>query len=212
MQYDPVTGLYYGRARWYSTSLGRWISQDPAGYVNGANAYQFVIGDPVGMSDPFGLACCDAERAAMDAARAAETYWTKELVAADSGYNKALLVEGQDQYLVNKDAALADAALATYSLSLLNLAVAKYEDIKHGDNPPYRQELKAAQEQTATDCQDYERAAGEEQNAEGMLSKAKGNLAYWKATVQEDGAALHNAQDAFVAAKQAYDKCRSSGS
>jgi RHS repeat-associated protein len=54
MQYDPITGLYYGRARWYSTSLGRWISQDPAGYVNGANAYQFVVGDPIGWVDPSG--------------------------------------------------------------------------------------------------------------------------------------------------------------
>jgi hypothetical protein len=148
----------------------------------------------------------------MDAARAAETYWTKELVAADSGYNKALLVEGQDQYLVNKDAALADAALATYSLSLLNLAVAKYEDIKHGDNPPYRQELKAAQEQTATDWLAYETATTTEQNAEGMLSKAEGNLAYWKAAVQQDGNFLHKAQSAFEAAKEAYNKCMSSGS
>ena len=54
MQYDPMTRLYYGRARWYSPSLGRWISQDPAGYVNGANAYQFVVGDPIGWVDPSG--------------------------------------------------------------------------------------------------------------------------------------------------------------
>ena len=55
MQFDPITGLYYGRARWYSPSLGRWISQDPAGYVNGANAYQFVGGGPVTAVDPVGL-------------------------------------------------------------------------------------------------------------------------------------------------------------
>ncbi len=56
MQYDPITDLYYGRARWYSTSLGRWISQDPAGYVNGANAYQFVMSDPIGRVDATGRA------------------------------------------------------------------------------------------------------------------------------------------------------------
>ncbi len=52
---DPVTGLYYERARWYSPSLGTWISQDPLQYINGANTYQFVGGDPVGRVDPWGL-------------------------------------------------------------------------------------------------------------------------------------------------------------
>ncbi len=55
MQYDPITGLYYGRARWYSPSLGRWISQDPAGYVNGANEYQMEMGGPAGGTDALGL-------------------------------------------------------------------------------------------------------------------------------------------------------------
>ena len=54
MLYDPITGLYYGRARWYSASLGRWTSQDPAGYVDGANTYQFEVSDPVGGVDPPG--------------------------------------------------------------------------------------------------------------------------------------------------------------
>ena len=54
MQYDPITGLYYGRARWYSPSLGRWISQDQVGYVNGANAYQMEMGGPVDRLDPQG--------------------------------------------------------------------------------------------------------------------------------------------------------------
>ena len=55
MALDPVTGLYYERARWYSASLGTWISQDPAGYVNGADTYQFVGDGPVGRVDPEGM-------------------------------------------------------------------------------------------------------------------------------------------------------------
>ncbi len=55
MPLDPVTGLYYERARWYSPSLGTWISQDPAGYINGADTYQFVGDGPVGRVDPWGL-------------------------------------------------------------------------------------------------------------------------------------------------------------
>ena len=54
MALDPVTGLYYERARWYSASLGTWISQDPAGYINGADTYQFVGSDPVRSVDPWG--------------------------------------------------------------------------------------------------------------------------------------------------------------
>ena len=54
MSAGPVAGLYYERARWYSPSLGTWISQDPAGYINGANTYQFVMGNPVGSVDPGG--------------------------------------------------------------------------------------------------------------------------------------------------------------
>ncbi len=43
------------RNRNYSPSLGRWINQDPVGYVNGANTYQFVMSNPVGNVDPWGL-------------------------------------------------------------------------------------------------------------------------------------------------------------
>ncbi len=56
MANDPVTGLYYERARWYSASLGTWISQDPLQYINGADTYQFVESGPVGSVDASGLA------------------------------------------------------------------------------------------------------------------------------------------------------------
>ncbi len=32
----PVSGVYYGRGRNYSSSLGTWISQGPAGYPGAA--------------------------------------------------------------------------------------------------------------------------------------------------------------------------------
>ena len=43
------------RNRNYSPSLGRWINQDPAGYINGANTYQFVESNPANAVDPWGL-------------------------------------------------------------------------------------------------------------------------------------------------------------
>ena len=55
MTLDAVTGLYYERNRDYSPTLGRWMEQDPAQFINGANTYQFVNSSPVGMVDPEGL-------------------------------------------------------------------------------------------------------------------------------------------------------------
>ena len=56
MTLDAVTGLYYQRERDYSPSLGRWMEQDPAQFINGANTYQFVDSSPVGKVDAEGLA------------------------------------------------------------------------------------------------------------------------------------------------------------
>ncbi|MGC8559284.1 MAG: RHS repeat-associated core domain-containing protein [Phycisphaerae bacterium] len=55
MTLDAVTGLCYDRARDYLPSLGRWIEQDPAQFINGANTYQFVDSSPVGNVDASGL-------------------------------------------------------------------------------------------------------------------------------------------------------------
>ncbi len=48
---DPITGLYDFRNRDYSPTLGNWIEQDPAGYVNGGNRYEFAASRPAGMVD-----------------------------------------------------------------------------------------------------------------------------------------------------------------
>jgi RHS repeat-associated protein len=45
------SGLYYYRARYYSPTLQRFISEDPAG---GTNLYAYAGNDPVNMSDPQG--------------------------------------------------------------------------------------------------------------------------------------------------------------
>ncbi|MFM0110115.1 RHS repeat-associated core domain-containing protein [Paraburkholderia nemoris] len=49
------TGLYYYRNRYYSPSIGRFISEDPLGWASGqANAYAYVNGNPVQFTDPTG--------------------------------------------------------------------------------------------------------------------------------------------------------------
>ncbi len=49
------TGLYYYRARYYSTSLKRFVSEDPMGFAAGLNSYAYVDDDPVSFVDPQGL-------------------------------------------------------------------------------------------------------------------------------------------------------------
>jgi len=53
---DPVTGLYYYRARYYSSVLGRFLQTDPIGYTADLNLYTYVGNDPVDMTDPYGEA------------------------------------------------------------------------------------------------------------------------------------------------------------
>ena len=50
------TGLYYFRSRYYSPSLGRFISEDPMGIGAGqTNSYAYVNDDPADFTDAFGL-------------------------------------------------------------------------------------------------------------------------------------------------------------
>ena len=50
------TGLHYYRARYFSPSSQRFISEDPIGVAGGdENLYAYVINDPVNSTDPNGL-------------------------------------------------------------------------------------------------------------------------------------------------------------
>jgi RHS repeat-associated protein len=54
-EWDPESGLYYYRARYYDSKVGRFISQDPIGFRAGLNFYAYVGSSPVNYSDPLGL-------------------------------------------------------------------------------------------------------------------------------------------------------------
>ena len=47
-------GLYYFRARYYSTAQQRFISSDPIGLTGGENLYSYVQNDPLAANDPRG--------------------------------------------------------------------------------------------------------------------------------------------------------------
>ena len=55
-EYDPESGLYYYRARYYDASTGRFISKDPIGFEGGdTNLYAYAGNNPVNFVDPTGL-------------------------------------------------------------------------------------------------------------------------------------------------------------
>jgi RHS repeat-associated protein len=52
-----TTGLYYYRARYYSPTLQRFISEDPRGFAGGdLNLYAYALNNPTTFTDPLGLA------------------------------------------------------------------------------------------------------------------------------------------------------------
>jgi RHS repeat-associated protein len=52
---DPESGLVYMRNRYYDPEVGRFVTADPLGYVDGPSNHAFVGNDPANSSDPLGL-------------------------------------------------------------------------------------------------------------------------------------------------------------
>ena len=52
---DEESGLIYFGWRYYDPEMGRWISQDPLGYAEGANLYAYCHNNPLNVFDRFGL-------------------------------------------------------------------------------------------------------------------------------------------------------------
>ncbi len=55
LRYDGNSGNYNARNRDLRSSLGAWTQQDPAGYIDGKNLYQFVESNSLTHLDPLGL-------------------------------------------------------------------------------------------------------------------------------------------------------------
>lgn len=92
-EYGSETGLYYYRARYYDSNVGRFISEDPIKFAARVNFYDYVGNNPTGCTDADGMAFKDCLRALKDLARA--TYeLNKDLRNArcpiDPGHQKEL--------------------------------------------------------------------------------------------------------------------------
>jgi RHS repeat-associated protein len=52
---DIETGLYLCTFRYYEPREGRWLNEDPIGYVGGVNLYGYCQANPANGADPRGL-------------------------------------------------------------------------------------------------------------------------------------------------------------
>jgi RHS repeat-associated protein len=56
MDYDPETGLYFYRARYYDSKAGRFLQRDPIGFAGqDINLFVYAGNNPVNRKDPNGL-------------------------------------------------------------------------------------------------------------------------------------------------------------
>ena len=55
MRYDPMSGMYYDRFRWYNPQTGDFMSQDPTGLGPDVNPYRYCGNSPTNYTDPTGL-------------------------------------------------------------------------------------------------------------------------------------------------------------
>lgn len=54
-RYQPSTGLYFNRNRYYQPQSGRFVSSDPLGFAGGSNLWGYANNSPVANTDPYGL-------------------------------------------------------------------------------------------------------------------------------------------------------------
>ncbi len=59
---DERTGFYYYGARYYAPWLGRFISPDPAGFVDGTNRYAYARNNPTTLTDALGRQAVEPDK------------------------------------------------------------------------------------------------------------------------------------------------------
>ena len=54
-EFEDHAGLYYFGARYYDPEIGRWLTPDPFGFIDGPNVYVYTANNPINCMDPWGL-------------------------------------------------------------------------------------------------------------------------------------------------------------
>ncbi|MEW6536829.1 MAG: RHS repeat-associated core domain-containing protein [Candidatus Auribacterota bacterium] len=85
-EYNDRTSLSYFGARYYDASIGRFISRDPLGFVDGPNEYIYCANNPIGCVDPWGLSARQAQHASSATMGMLAASW---LMGSSSAYASA---------------------------------------------------------------------------------------------------------------------------
>jgi RHS repeat-associated protein len=96
-EFDPETSLYYYRARYYDAKIGRFLTEDPIGYVGGDNFYSYVENDPTDLADPYGLCPPPRTKKPCDATLPSGPF-SRTMVQTLMGEMSGQNMVGQDQY------------------------------------------------------------------------------------------------------------------
>jgi len=101
--------ISFFRNRWYDGETQRWTQEDPLGVAGGINLYQYVGGNPVAWTDPFGL--CPEHMRGLDNKSMAECQeWNQkqvqealEIIRQKQGVDPVLPVSSIQVWGVNDD-------------------------------------------------------------------------------------------------------------
>lgn len=131
-RWESEIGLYDVRNRFYSPTLMRWMQEDPAGYVDGANFYTAYNGSPTSGTDPFGLTHDREHDAVLDRAM-------RRAIAPDARTQLGLRIAASTYALLQKRQQLEAVALAAHESWQRSIGVA----IHFSCPPDHSQDLEA---------------------------------------------------------------------
>lgn len=60
-RWNDVASGWFAEHRVYDSRIGRWLSEDPAGFVDGPLLFAYVRNQPMTLNDPSGLCSCGSE-------------------------------------------------------------------------------------------------------------------------------------------------------
>ncbi len=66
LMHDEEIGLVYNRARMLNPALGKFMQEDPMGYVDGFNQYELLRDSPIFLTDPMGFASQDVDEGKLE--------------------------------------------------------------------------------------------------------------------------------------------------